>query len=148
MQIVLENHQLEKLDGEKLALKELILNDKINLLVFYHTDCVGCTGRALPFGYELSKEIPELNMIVVHANFSSRKISTEDVLAVFTDGNAPFPIYQDHDAKLYEALDCDGTPHWIFMDVDGTVSHSIFGSQDGSQMKIHYAIQEKLEGES
>jgi len=135
---------LSTLKNKTTQLKDLLMKDKINLLVFYHTNCLGCTGRALPFGYELSKEHKNLNFIVIHVNFASRKMSNEEVLSVFTDQTAPFEIWLDEGAQLYEALDCEGTPHWIFMDDQGEVKHSIFGSQEGAKMKIHFAIDEEL----
>lgn len=136
--------ELISLNKETVQLEELLLKDKINLLVFYHTNCLGCTGRALPFGYELSKKYEELNLIVIHVNFASRKMNKEEVLSVFTNQTAPFEIWMDEGARLYDALACEGTPHWIFLNKMGEVKHSIFGSQEGAKMKIQFAIDEEV----
>lgn len=133
---------LYSLSGESTQFSTLLKKDQLNLLLFYNNDCLGCTGRALPLAYELQKVYDFIHLIVIHSSFGGRNYTPEDLLSTFTRGTAPFPIYQEMGHELYDSFDCDGTPHWILMNGDGKVLHSIFGSQNGAQMKLDYAIQE------
>lgn len=80
--------------------------------------------------------------MVVHVSLGVRKESNEEIRAVFTGGAAPFTIYKDLNNELYRALQCEGTPHWIFMDGENKTLYSIFGSQEGAKLKIELAIDE------
>lgn len=123
-------------------LKDLLAVDKVNLLLFYNTDCLGCTGRAIPFAYELMKSHPDkLNLIVVHVDFG-RDIDKTAILDIFRSKQSPFPIYRDQKAQLYNALQCEGTPHWVVLNDDAEISHSIFGSQANAQLRLHYILEE------
>jgi hypothetical protein len=114
------------------------------LVLFYHTACLGCTGRALPLGYALSKEYPALQWLVVHADFPSMPVSKNELLAIFTDAQPPVPIYRDPGAREYHRYAAEGTPHWLLFQSDGTLSHSIFGSQEGAQNRLYFALEECL----
>lgn len=134
---------LKTLDHEEIQLEELLSPSKKNLLLFYHTNCLGCTGRAIPFAYDLLKKNPTtLNLIVIHADFGTTDNSKEEILEIFHTKEAPFPIYRDVDAKLYHTLHCEGTPHWILLSENGAVLNSIFGSQDNAQLRLHYMLEE------
>ena len=78
------------------------------LIIIYNNQCLGCTGRAIPF------TIDEL----------------------------PFPIYLDCGRSVYDQFDSLGTPQWILITKDGLFSRSIFGSQDGAQNRLMYALQQ------
>lgn len=134
---------VQKLDGAMLDLKEQFPEAPM-LLLFYNSDCLGCTGRALPYAYQLSKDFPELAVIALHVDFG-RVHSESEILEVFTSGQAPFPLFRDIDRKLYQAFKCEGTPHWILLDRDKTVVNSIFGSQDQAQNRLQYGIAELLQ---
>ncbi len=134
--------QLGGLDNEYQEFGSLLYPDRFNLILFYSTRCLGCTGRALPFGYDISQEFPYVNLIVIHVDFGKERTSTEDINGVFTKGEAPFPIYIDEDHILYDHYACEGTPHWIISDAKGQVRHSIFGSQQGAKLKIDFALRE------
>lgn len=112
------------------------------LILFYHTSCLGCTGRALPLAWELSKEFPDILLVVVHVEFNSMKFSKNQILEVFTDNEPPFPIYLDELAQNYKYYQAEGTPYWLIFDRQGLLRHSVFGSQSGSQNKLYYALME------
>lgn len=134
--------QLADLKEEKHNLSALIQSDKLNLLLFYNTNCLGCTGRAIPLAYELQKEHDFLNLIVIHSNFRQDKFTNKEVLSVFTDQKSPIEVYREPFHELYDFFSCEGTPHWILLNDKTEILHSIFGSQDGAQMKLQYAIDE------
>jgi peroxiredoxin len=137
------SYTLNNLESKEVKLSQLLLEDKINLLLFYNTNCLGCTGRAIPFGYDLWKKNPnKLNLIVVHVDFGINEQTTEEILSIFHSRNSPFPIYRDKAAILYNALNCEGTPHWIVLSEKGEILNSIFGSQDNAQMRLHYMLEE------
>lgn len=138
---VSENPQLIDLDGSTHSLDQLY-SEQINLVLFYNTNCLGCTGRAIPYGYELSQKYKSVNFIVIHVSLGSRKENVSEIKAVFTEGKPPFPIFLDRDNQLYNQFKCEGTPHWIIADKGGRVLHSIFGSQEGAKLKIELAIEE------
>jgi hypothetical protein len=133
--------QLKTLEGEKLALSELLIIGKINVLLFYNTYCLGCTGRAIPFAYELSKDFPELNLIVIHTNFGNQTFSKTEILDIFRAKTSPFEIYIDPDAEAYKYYKCEGTPHWVVLNQKLEIFRSIFGSQNQSQNRLFYALE-------
>lgn len=134
--------ELLGLDGKSHKLPELIQHNPFNLILFYNTNCLGCKGRAIPLAYKLDKAFDFIHLIVIHSSFRPAPFSSEEVLSVFTDGESPFEIYREAKHELYDYFDCDGTPHWLVMDDKGEILHSFFGSQDGAQLKLEYAIQE------
>lgn len=134
--------RLQSLSGEEFTLTDLLKDGKLNIILFYNNDCLGCTGRAIPLAYKLQNDYPFINLVVIHSSFGLRTYTVEDIQSIFTSGEAPFPIYMEAAHELYDFFDCEGTPHWILMNDKGEVLHSIFGSQDGSQMKLDFAIRE------
>lgn len=134
--------ELQGLDGMAYKLPQLLQGNPFNLILFYNTNCLGCTGRAIPLAFEFDQQFDFIHLIVIHSNFGSKPFSSEEVLSVFTDGESPFEIYREANHDLYDYFDCDGTPHWLIMDEKGEILHSFFGSQERAQLKLEYAIQE------
>ncbi|MCB9226602.1 MAG: TlpA disulfide reductase family protein [Chitinophagales bacterium] len=112
------------------------------LVLFYSTSCLGCTGRALPLAYKLSQENPNVKLVVVHVQFASMPFTQQEIMDIFTESKAPFPIYLDEDAINYHHFSAEGTPHWLLFDKNGKITHSIFGSQEGAQNRLLYALAE------
>lgn len=133
--------KLKSLNGKTLSINNLLKEGKINLILFYNTYCLGCTGRAIPFAYELTQDFPELNMIVIHTNFGNQNFSKTEILNIFTTKTSPFEIYIDPNAEAYKHFKCEGTPHWIVFDENLEIFRSIFGSQTQSQQRLWYAIE-------
>lgn len=133
--------QLKSLDDETHFVKDLWKKGKVNLLLFYNTYCLGCTGRAIPFAYELAKEFSDLNLIVIHTNFGNQSFSKKEILDIFTSKTSPFDIYIDPKAEAYNYFNCEGTPHWIILDQKLDIYRSIFGSQNQSQQRLLYALE-------
>ena len=121
---------------------DLLHRDKLNLILFYNTNCLGCTGRAIPLAYQIQKEYDFISLIVIHSSFRPIPFTSEEVLSVFTDHESPFTIYRETNHELYDFFKCEGTPHWLIMDGKGEILHTFFGSQDGAQLKLRYAIEE------
>lgn len=134
--------QLIDLKGNKHFLPELIQEKKLNLILFYNTNCLGCTGRAIPLAYQLQQNYPIVNLIVIHSNFKKEPLSRDEVLSVFTNQESPMEIYAEDQHELYDYFHCEGTPHWILMNDQKEILYSFFGSQEGSQIKLSYAIEE------
>ncbi|PKR79993.1 hypothetical protein CW751_12275 [Brumimicrobium salinarum] len=133
---------LKDLNNNTFLLPELLNKEDLNLLLFYNTNCLGCTGRALPLAHELNINHEKVNLIILHSNFKTTPISVEEIKSVFTNQAPPFKIYREDFHDLYDYFGCEGTPHWILMNGSGDVLKSFFGSQEGAQMKLSYAIQE------
>lgn len=57
---------------------------------------------------------------------------------------APFPIYLDQHHKWFDFFNCEGTPHWILLTQNAEVFRSFYGSQENSQNRLYYAIEELL----
>jgi peroxiredoxin len=132
---------LKTLKGEIRTLKNLMKKKKVNLLLFYNTYCMGCTGRAIPFAYELTKDFPEVNLIVIHTNFGNQTFSENEILDIFTTKTSPFNIYIDPNAEAYKHFQCEGIPHWIVLDQELQIFRSIFGSQNQAQQRLWYALE-------
>jgi len=62
---------LKTIDGTLIDVSEIYKNKPI-LVVFYHSSCLGCTGRALPLAYDLSKEFSFVQLIVVHVDLGKK----------------------------------------------------------------------------
>ncbi|MBZ9652753.1 TlpA family protein disulfide reductase [Psychroflexus montanilacus] len=133
--------QLKSLEGKELTLTQLLSKGKVNLILFYNTYCLGCTGRAIPFAHELTKDFPELNLVVIHTNFGNQSFSKAEVLDIFRSRMSPFDIYIDPDAEAYKHFQCEGTPHWVILDRELQTFRSIFGSQNQSQNRLFYALE-------
>jgi|SRR5690554_509085 len=141
----LANIELLGLKDEVYTFSSLIKENQLNLVLFYNTNCLGCTGRAIPLAYNLSKEYESISLIVIHSNFRPTPFTSDEVLSVFTDNTSPFNIYREQNHDLYDYFKCEGTPHWLIINGEGELIHSFFGSQEGAQMKLQYALQEALE---
>lgn len=135
------NFQLTTLEGTPIWFESLLKRKATNLILFYNTYCLGCTGRALPFAYALRQDFPDLNLVVIHTNFGNQSFSKAEILDVFTSKSSPFDIYIDPNAEAYQYFNCEGTPHWIVLDKDLTHFRSIFGSQKQSQNRLFYALE-------
>jgi len=133
--------ELLTLDENPIGLKSLLKGNQPNLILFYNTYCLGCTGRAIPFAYELTKDFPELNLIVIHTNFGNQLFSKSEILDIFRSKQSPFEIYIDPNAEAYKYFECEGTPHWIVLDQKLQQFRSIFGSQHQAQHRLFYALE-------
>ncbi|EMY82544.1 redoxin domain-containing protein [Psychroflexus gondwanensis] len=129
------------LNHKEHTLSQLTKKGKINLILFYNTYCLGCTGRAIPFAFELTQQFPELNLIVIHTNFGKQSFSKVEILDIFTTKASPFEIYIDPHQKVYDHFKAEGTPHWIVLDKELEIFRSIFGSQQQSQQRLWYALE-------
>ncbi|MFL0354716.1 TlpA family protein disulfide reductase [Xanthomarina sp. GH4-25] len=138
------NHiTVNTLDGEATDLIKAYKGKPI-LILFYNNQCLGCTGRAIPLAYQFSKEYPELSVLAIHSTFGNQTISKQDILDVFTSKEIPFPIYLDQHHKWFDFFKCEGTPHWIILNVEAKVFKSFYGSQENSQNRLYYALEELL----
>ena len=132
---------VKDLDGKIVNLSEAYPNKPL-LLIFYNNQCLGCTGRALPFGYTLKNDFPGVEVIGIHCDFTRIETTAEEILGIFTSGSLPYPIYKDLNLNLYKGFECEGTPHWILLNKKGEIENSVFGSQQGAQNRLVYALEE------
>lgn len=130
------------LQDEEVTFQEVLRPGERNLLLFYNHDCLGCTGRALPYMYELIREGGGFHPLVLHSDFQHKNYSGPLLESAFVTGQSPFPIYREKGRALFDAFACDGTPHWILLDGNLEMQHSIFGSQEGAQQRLAYALME------
>lgn len=114
------------------------------LVILYNNDCLGCTGRAIPLAYDFQQMYPALQVIGIHSDFLNREGNKENIKAVFTSGEIPFPIYIDRNHQIYDQYEAEGTPQWLFFTPTGELFHSVFGSQDGAQNRLAYTLEEML----
>ncbi|WP_019037218.1 TlpA family protein disulfide reductase [Psychroflexus tropicus] len=133
--------ELLTLNKETISLSSLLSTEQPNLILFYNTFCLGCTGRAIPFAFELTKDFPKLNLIVIHTNFGNQSFSKSEILDIFRSKSSPFEIYIDPNAEAYKYFECEGTPHWIVLDLKLQQFRSIFGSQTQAQQMLFYALE-------
>lgn len=140
----MENRALFDLEGKAFELRKLIA-DKPTLLLLYNNQCLGCTGRAIPYAYELQQEFSDIQVIGVHSNFNGRQATKQEINEIFTASKAPLPIYNDDGRKLYDELNAEGTPHWVLYNEKGELINSIFGSQPNAQNRLWYALRELQE---
>ena len=111
------------------------------VLIIYNNACLGCTGRALPLAYHYQQTYKHLTVIGIHSNFGEAVVTKEDIKSIFTSGEVPFPIYIDENHQVYNQFNADGTPQWLLITSDGYLYKSIFGSQEGAQNRLSYALE-------
>lgn len=103
---------------------------------------MGCTGRAIPLAYQLQKENVGVQVMGIHSNFTNIKVTENDIKSIFTIDELPFPIFLDEGHLVYDQFDSEGTPQWLLITKDAIVSRSIFGSQEGAQNRLFYALEQ------
>lgn len=111
------------------------------LLLLYNNQCLGCTGRAIPFAFELQQKHSNIKVIGIHSNFGNKTMDKSDIMSIFTTKTLPFPIYLDEDHSVYDYFKSEGTPQWIILTKTGDVYRSIFGSQGNAQNRLLYALE-------
>jgi len=114
------------------------------LAIIYNNQCLGCTGRAIPLAYRYKQEFDKLQVIGIHSNFGTSKTTKEDIYSIFTSEELPFPIFLDENHKVYDLFNAEGTPQWLLIKEDGRLYRSFFGSQEGVQNRLTYAVDEFL----
>ncbi len=134
------------LDGRKLDLLSEY-KDKALVLIIYNNSCLGCTGRAIPLAYDFQQNNPSIQVIGIHSDFGGTKTTKEAIKSIFTSGEVPFPIYMDENHQVFDQFESAGTPQWILITPKGDLFRSIFGSQDGAQNRLFYAIEELVKSE-
>ena len=115
---------------------------KLLLAIIYNNQCLGCTGRAIPLAYELQKENEEIQVVGIHTSFNSSQASESDIKSIFTVDALPFPIFLDNGRAIYDQFESSGTPQWVLITKEGKLSRTIFGSQEGAQNRLYYAIEQ------
>lgn len=134
------------LDGRKVDLLTEY-KDKALVLIIYNNSCLGCTGRAIPLAYDFQQNNPSIQVIGIHSDFGGTKTTKEAIKSIFTSGEVPFPIYIDENHQVFDQFESAGTPQWILITPKGELFRSIFGSQDGAQNRLFYAIDELVKSE-
>lgn len=114
---------------------------KAQLLLIYNNDCMGCTGRAIPLAYEFQLQFPDIEVAAIHSDFTNREGNKENIKAIFTSGEIPFPIYIDQHHQVYDQFKAEGTPQWLLITANGELYRSIFGSQDNAKNRLFYALE-------
>jgi hypothetical protein len=115
---------------------------KAILAIIYNNQCLGCTGRAIPLAYQLQKENVGIQVVGIHSNFTHTKVTENDIKSIFTIEELPFPIFLDEGHLVYDQFDSEGTPQWLLITKEGRLSRSIFGSQEGAQNRLFYALEQ------
>lgn len=115
---------------------------KAILAIIYNNQCLGCTGRAIPLAYQLQKENVGLQVVGIHSNFTHAKVTENDIKSIFTIEELPFPIFLDEGHLVYDQFDSQGTPQWLLITKEGRLFRSIFGSQEGAQNRLFYALEQ------
>ena len=143
---MIESILVTDLDGRELDLLTEY-KDKALVLIIYNNSCLGCTGRAIPLAYDFQQRNPSIQVIGIHSDFGGAKTTKEAIKSIFTSGEVPFPIYMDENHQVFDQFESAGTPQWILITPKGDLFRSIFGSQDGAQNRLFYAIEELVKSE-
>ncbi|WOI23754.1 TlpA family protein disulfide reductase [Nonlabens ulvanivorans] len=114
---------------------------KVQLLLIYNNDCLGCTGRAIPLAYEFQLQYPDIKVAAIHSDFTNREGTKQNIKSIFTSGEIPFPIYIDQHHQVYDQFKAEGTPQWLLITATGELYRSIFGSQDNAKNRLFYALE-------
>lgn len=134
------------LDGNKVDLIRKYAGKPL-VLIIYNNACLGCTGRAIPLAYEYQQSYASIQVIGIHTIFGNAEVTKEDIKSIFTSGEVPFPIYIDKGHKVYDQFDSEGTPQWILITGEGKLYRSVYGSQEGAQNRLSYALEALISGD-
>ena len=129
------------LDGEPTNLMEQYFGSPL-LVLFFNIRCLGCVGRAIPLAYDYQGEFENLKVAAIHTSFGKEVVTKDDIVNIFTTKELPIPIYFDIEQTNYKAFECEGTPHWLLFTKDGELFRSFYGSQEGAQTRLMYALDE------
>ncbi|GAL01671.1 hypothetical protein JCM19314_1455 [Nonlabens ulvanivorans] len=139
------NSSITSIDVKDLDLNQVDLikqhSGKVQLLLIYNNDCLGCTGRAIPLAYEFQLQYPNIEVAAIHSDFTNREGTKENIKAIFTSGEIPFPIYIDQHHQVYDQFKAEGTPQWLLITKTGNLYRSVFGSQDNAKNRLFYALE-------
>ncbi|MEO9501086.1 TlpA family protein disulfide reductase [Nonlabens ulvanivorans] len=139
------NSSITSIDVKDLDLNQVDLiqqhSGKVQLLLIYNNDCLGCTGRAIPLAYEFQLQYPDIEVAAIHSDFTNREGTKENIKAIFTSGEIPFPIYIDQHHQVYDQFKAEGTPQWLLITATGELYRSIFGSQNNAKNRLFYALE-------
>ncbi len=141
--IKIEVIQVKTLEGTTINLMEEYANNPL-LVLFFNIRCLGCVGRAIPLAYDYSKEFERLKVVAIHTSFGKEVVTKNDIMGIFTAKELPIPIYFDIEQNNYTKFECEGTPHWLIFNKDGELFRSFYGSQDGAQTRLMYALDELI----
>ena len=137
--------KIESIKVQDFNQKEIDLLDKYQgvplLIIIYNNQCLGCTGRAIPLAFDFKNEFSNLQVVGVHSNFNHNHVTEADIKSIFTIDELPFPIYIDPNHKVYDQFQSEGTPQWLLISKEGELVRSIYGSQEGAQNRLSYAIE-------
>lgn len=140
---MIESIEVTDFEGQRVNLMH-IYKGKPLLLIIYNNACLGCTGRAIPLAYDFQQSNASVQVIGIHSNFGSLEVTKEEIKSIFTSGEVPFPIYIDKNHKVYDQFNSEGTPQWVLITREGELYRSFFGSQEGAQNRLGYALDELL----
>lgn len=117
------------------------------LILFFSLGCPGCLGRAIPYANRIVYENNDtINVIGIHTNFEGVDFKKEKFEKAKEEFFIRFPFYKDFNYDTtFLNYGAGGTPHWILVDKEGSVSYSIFGSDpNNALLRLDYMIQESL----
>ena len=127
-------------DGQPVTLEAF--RGKPLILLFFNIGCHGCMTRGLPVATEIARQYPGIQVVGIHSSFGAFGRDPEMVSAALQEFDINFPVLLDDGHTTFDAYQAEGTPHWIFIDADGQVSKSIFGSQPNVLQRIEYTLME------
>ena len=114
------------------------------LLLFFNLGCDGCMFRALPVAREIAKQYPEVQLLGIHSNFGAFSRSDDEIVQELQQHSIPFDVAIDNEHRTYDEFQAEGTPHWIYIDAEGIVRRSIFGSQPNALQRLEYLLIEQI----
>lgn len=132
----------ELTSGETLSSQQFA--GKPVLLFFFNIGCDGCMFRGLPVAAEIARQYDEINVIGVHSTFNAFGHTLDQIRTEIDEHGVPFPVVLDSDHAVFDAFEAEGTPHWIFIDSEGKVERSIFGSQPNALQRLEYGLMEQF----
>lgn len=136
--------QIKTLDNVPIDLMKEYANSPL-LIIFFNIRCLGCVGRAIPLAYKFMQEYEGLKVAGIHVSFGNETVTKNDIINIFTTPELPFPIYFDVERNNYQKFECEGTPHWLLITKEGYLFRTFFGSQEGAQTRLMYALDELVE---
>ena len=123
---------------------------KAGIVMFFNLECPACISRGIPMLKRIHQEYDEqLELMLIHTSFGHKQYTRDEVVPTLTHfaksfARLPFPIALDLSGDIAEHYEAGGTPHWLIFNAQGELVRSLYGSQENTQTRLEYLLEELL----
>jgi len=137
------NFTLEKMEGGRMSLKDILKNNKAVIVDFWDTTCVPC-NELLPHIQRMHEAYSEKGLKVVIVS-EDTSLTIQDVKPFITSRKYTFQVLLDPTHEVANRFGAKGyTPFVFVLDGDGRVAYRHKGYRAGDEKDIEKAVRDLL----